>query len=548
VNVADVFSNTTDVTTVWKWIPATSKWAFYSPALADGGAAYAASKGYDPLVTINNGDGFWVNAKTSFAATILGTCTAPQVLTNGVCTTPTAPAPAVAMAISKPKTTVGTSVTVSWSSSNAKSCVGLDGMSGAKAINNSEAVMPTAGGQYTYTISCDGDGGTAKASVSLVVPIPVQATSYLNAKNLNIPAQKYPILPMASPTMGTGFTGGVAYADFFGEGKISMVGFSNIWAPDGNNPAGKVYFYKFDANGNPVDHTADLLEDVTGCEAPRKLLVADFNGDGKPDVYASCTGKEFPFTGQWPGEQTRVLLSQPDGTYKNEATGLNCYCHTSAAADLNGDGKVDIITSDWLIHNPAGTNPMDPQPSSVLVLTNDGTGHFTIKQDSNFAVVPEIRMVDTVYGYVYPSNNGMATIELVDINGDGMSDLIVGSGMDTTDRFYVPHHIMTNNGNGTFTDYATFRTGKYTDYWALDIIVKGSDVYMYGADSNGITYTNLIVAKYDISSKALTTVWESKGKTWPQVVISPTDFDWMMPYNGNLVPYNAAYGESIPMQ
>jgi hypothetical protein len=88
VNVADVFSNATDVTTVWKWIPATSKWAFYSPSFADGGAAYAASKGYDPLVTINNGDGFWVNAKTSFAATIFGTCAATQVLQNGVCVTP----------------------------------------------------------------------------------------------------------------------------------------------------------------------------------------------------------------------------------------------------------------------------------------------------------------------------------------------------------------------------------------------------------------------------------------------------------------------------
>ena len=44
-------------------------WAFYTPS-ADGGAAYAASKGYDTLTTIQSGEGFWVNAKTPFSVTM----------------------------------------------------------------------------------------------------------------------------------------------------------------------------------------------------------------------------------------------------------------------------------------------------------------------------------------------------------------------------------------------------------------------------------------------------------------------------------------------
>jgi hypothetical protein len=48
-------------------VPATSKWAFYTPSLADGGAAYATTKGYDFLTTINAGEGYWVNAKVAFA-------------------------------------------------------------------------------------------------------------------------------------------------------------------------------------------------------------------------------------------------------------------------------------------------------------------------------------------------------------------------------------------------------------------------------------------------------------------------------------------------
>jgi hypothetical protein len=68
MDVAQVFGNSTNVASVWKWLAATGKWAFYAPALSDGGALYAAGKGYDFLTTINAGDGFWVDAKQPFTA------------------------------------------------------------------------------------------------------------------------------------------------------------------------------------------------------------------------------------------------------------------------------------------------------------------------------------------------------------------------------------------------------------------------------------------------------------------------------------------------
>lgn len=68
LDVATLFgNNASNVTTVWKWLPSKSNWAFYTPSLADGGAAYAASKGYEFLTTISAGDGFWVNAKVAVA-------------------------------------------------------------------------------------------------------------------------------------------------------------------------------------------------------------------------------------------------------------------------------------------------------------------------------------------------------------------------------------------------------------------------------------------------------------------------------------------------
>jgi hypothetical protein len=61
------------------------------------------------------------------------------------------------------------------------------------------------------------------------------------------------------------------------------------------------------------------------------------NRDGRPDVYFACHGVDAsPF----PGEQPRVLLSQPDGTYKNVTIPITCYCHGASAADINGDGQL----------------------------------------------------------------------------------------------------------------------------------------------------------------------------------------------------------------
>jgi len=67
IDVAAAFGDKAKVTTVWKWIASTIKWAFYAPSLADGGAAYAAGKGYEFLTSISGGEGFWVNAGAGFS-------------------------------------------------------------------------------------------------------------------------------------------------------------------------------------------------------------------------------------------------------------------------------------------------------------------------------------------------------------------------------------------------------------------------------------------------------------------------------------------------
>ncbi|MBI2319727.1 MAG: hypothetical protein HYU75_22695 [Betaproteobacteria bacterium] len=71
LDVATAFGDTTKVTTVWKWVAASAKWAFYAPSLVGQALTdYAANKGYDVLTTVSGGEGFWVNARGSFTAAL----------------------------------------------------------------------------------------------------------------------------------------------------------------------------------------------------------------------------------------------------------------------------------------------------------------------------------------------------------------------------------------------------------------------------------------------------------------------------------------------
>lgn len=75
--VASLGGDSGRITSVWKWIRTGSTtaityptWGFFAPLQADEGRAYAVSKGYEFLTSINGGEGFWVNASSAFSAQI----------------------------------------------------------------------------------------------------------------------------------------------------------------------------------------------------------------------------------------------------------------------------------------------------------------------------------------------------------------------------------------------------------------------------------------------------------------------------------------------
>ncbi|CAF4703523.1 unnamed protein product, partial [Rotaria socialis] len=76
--------------------------------------------------------------------------------------------------------------------------------------------------------------------------------------------------------------------------------------------------------------------------APNSVVAADVNGDGKPDIIVGNAGSN----------NVGVLLNRGNGTFTNQTTyltGANPYELT--AADLNGDGKTDIIVANQNSNN-----------------------------------------------------------------------------------------------------------------------------------------------------------------------------------------------------
>ncbi|NGZ84265.1 DUF3443 family protein [Duganella aceris] len=96
------------------------------------------------------------------------TCGAASSTTSVVVSTPP-PSPSASLTLAPANINTAQTSVLSWSSANATSCTASGAWSGTKATSGSVTVTPGAVGNFTYSLACSGDGGTANASAALSV-------------------------------------------------------------------------------------------------------------------------------------------------------------------------------------------------------------------------------------------------------------------------------------------------------------------------------------------------------------------------------------------
>ena len=109
-----------------------------------------------------------VTAGAAGTANYTLTCGAVANTASVVVSTPP-PSPTASLTLAPANINTAQTTVLSWSSANATSCTASGAWSGARATSGAVTITPSAVGNFTYSLACTGEGGTANASAALSV-------------------------------------------------------------------------------------------------------------------------------------------------------------------------------------------------------------------------------------------------------------------------------------------------------------------------------------------------------------------------------------------
>jgi uncharacterized protein (TIGR03437 family) len=278
--------------------------------------------------------------------------------------------------------------------------------------------------------------------------------------------------------------GFVVLHDLNGDGKLDLI-VVNLGVPQGfaglaPQPSGvAVLLGKGDGTfQNPVDYAAGTN--------PTAAAVGDLNGDGKPDLAVATTQASG-------AGAVAIFLGNGDGTFQNPSfIASQSAAADIAIADLNGDGKPDIV-----IASCCGETEM-----SYLLGNGDGTFQ------------PEVLFNGG------PSPSFLAT---ADFNGDGKIDLAIAD-LGAGETSYVTVLLNTSQAPAPFS--VSLSTAGQVEPFAPQAIVSA-----YGANlATGTAPASALPLPTTLDGTTVT-VTDSTGaaRLAPLFYVSPTQINYEIP-------------------
>src|SRR4051794_13583122 len=264
-----------------------------------------------------------------------------------------------------------------------------------------------------------------------------------------------PQVPVATLTPG-GSTLDPTNAHFTGDGLQDVLVLRGHWNSEADYP---ISILVNDGKGKFVDKAPELFGGrVPRAVWPRQALIADFNGDGRPDIFVGDSGNDQP---PFAGHINHLALSTADGHYVDASANLPpgaVYFHSGATGDVDGDGDIDIFLADL--------------GSPLRLLVNDGHGRFTTVTDRFPASVSA------------SGHDRYTRSALVDVDGNGTLDLVLQA-----DDHNSSSTVLLNDGHGRFSELANALPPKPFGPDAIGIAIQTPDLNRDGHPDLLLGYT-----------------------------------------------------------
>ncbi len=353
------------------------------------------------------------------------------------------------------------------------------------------------------------------------------AVEVLNPDGGNFTLQNAFNFPAAVLSLGTkGFISsgvsstGLDAADVDGDGRADVVhcgasGFINYWG-GATSTAGGLLLHMNQGGSPPTFSSTSLASgNFYG------VRFVDLNADGRLDVVALGSTTVRTWLNGVSGNPLGTFTAGPSSSMPSMST----YPQDMAIGFLNGDSVPDLVFGEaYAYYEPDG---------SVYSMLGNGSGGFTILDSATSSI-------SGIFGAV--------TVECLDVNGDGRSDVVAGLGCDMNGTTSTLYFLSLTQANGTFGPWAARGTPGgafgwgYSDTTGLragDFLGNGTPAFVLSHNQDVNDGGARLVALLSGSSLGQTDLQTPSGPP-KQIGAIDLDFDAKMDWAVSLDPSSVA--------